>query len=95
MLATHGRDIAVVSDCRPLRRKLLLILPVHAVNIPPPSWEGPANPLSLMWVQGIGVLAMAMLISEMLTQIVVVLLSLASRSRILDARLLGTASTNS
>lgn len=95
MLATHGRDIAVVSDCHPLRRKLGLILPVHAVNIPHPSWEGPANPLSLMGVRGIGVLAMARLISEMLTQIVVVLLSLASRSRILDARLLGTACTNS
>lgn len=95
MLATHGRDIAVVSDCHTLRRKLCLIFSVHTDNIPPPSGEGPAIPLSLMWVQGIGVLAMARLVPETLTQIVVVLLSLASRSRILDARLLGTASTNS
>lgn len=95
MLATHGRDIAVVSDCHPLRRKLCLTLSVYTVNIPPSSGESPAIPLSLMWVRGIGVLAMARLVPEMLTQIVVVLLSLASRSRILDARLLETASTNS
>lgn len=63
-----------------------MILSVHTVNIPPPSWEGPAISLSLMWVQGIGVLAMAMHMPPVLTHIVVILLSLASHSKTLDAK---------